>query len=66
MIVKSARALRDSHLTEGRKGSSAYDDHGVVQNAVRAIKDALPELYVITDVCMCEYTNHGHCGIIEG
>lgn len=46
-------------------GSGAYDDHGVVQNAVRAIKDAAPDLYVITDVCMCEYTSHGHCGIIE-
>lgn len=46
-------------------GSAAYDDNGVVQNAVRAIKDAVPDLYVITDVCMCEYTSHGHCGIIE-
>lgn len=46
-------------------GSSAYDEKGVVQDAIRAIKDAVPELYVITDVCMCEYTSHGHCGIIE-
>jgi porphobilinogen synthase len=46
-------------------GSGAYDDNGVVQNAVRAIKDAVPDLYVITDVCMCEYTSHGHCGVIE-
>lgn len=46
-------------------GSSAYDDNGVVQNAIKAIKDAVPELYVITDVCMCEYTSHGHCGFIE-
>jgi porphobilinogen synthase len=46
-------------------GSSAYDDKGVVQKAVRAIKDAVPELYVITDVCLCEYTDHGHCGVIE-
>lgn len=46
-------------------GSSAYDDNGIVQNAIKAIKDAAPELYVITDVCMCEYTSHGHCGIIE-
>lgn len=46
-------------------GSSAFDDNGVVQNAIRAIKDAIPELYVITDVCMCEYTSHGHCGFIE-
>jgi porphobilinogen synthase len=47
-------------------GSSAYDEHGVVQEAIKAIKDAVPELYVITDVCMCEYTSHGHCGIIKG
>lgn len=46
-------------------GSSAYDDNGIVQNAIKAIKDAAPELYVITDVCMCEYTSHGHCGFIE-
>ncbi|MBS1126305.1 MAG: hemB [Nitrospirae bacterium] len=46
-------------------GSSAYDPHGVVQKAIRAIKNKIPELYVVTDVCMCEYTSHGHCGIIE-
>lgn len=48
------------------KGSGSYDDSGVVQNAIRAIKDAVPGLYVITDVCLCEYTSHGHCGVIEG
>ncbi len=47
-------------------GSSAYNERGVVQNAIRAIKDAAPELYIITDVCMCEYTSHGHCGIVKG
>jgi porphobilinogen synthase len=47
------------------QGSSAYDEHGVVQEAIRAIKDAAPELYIITDVCLCEYTSHGHCGIVE-
>ncbi len=46
-------------------GSSAYDANGVVQNAIKAVKDAVPDLYVITDVCMCEYTDHGHCGLIE-
>lgn len=46
-------------------GSGAYDDNGVIQNAVRAIKEKYPELLVITDVCLCEYTDHGHCGIIE-
>ncbi|MCG2709528.1 MAG: porphobilinogen synthase [Thermodesulfovibrionales bacterium] len=46
-------------------GSGAYDPHGVVQKAIKAIKNKVPGLYVITDVCMCEYTSHGHCGIIE-
>jgi len=45
-------------------GSSAYHPEGVVQQAIRAIKKATPELLVITDVCLCEYTSHGHCGII--
>ena len=45
-------------------GSSAWDEHGVVQEAVRVIKKQYPEFYVITDVCMCEYTNHGHCGAL--
>ena len=47
-------------------GSGAYDPHGGVQKAISAIKNKVPGLYVITDVCMCEYTSHGHCGIIEG
>ncbi|HLC18212.1 MAG TPA: porphobilinogen synthase [Thermodesulfobacteriota bacterium] len=46
-------------------GSSASDPKGPVQEAIKAIKDRVPELVVITDVCMCEYTNHGHCGIIK-
>jgi len=46
-------------------GSAAYDPDGVVQKAIKAIKNKVPELYVITDVCMCEYTTHGHCGIIK-
>lgn len=46
-------------------GSSAWDDNGAVQNAVRMIKELAPHLQVITDVCMCEYTSHGHCGQLE-
>ncbi len=46
-------------------GSENFADDGVVQQAIRAIKDAAPELTVITDVCMCEYTSHGHCGIVK-
>jgi porphobilinogen synthase len=45
-------------------GSGAYDDEGIVQMAVRALKEAHPDLTVITDVCLCEYTSHGHCGIV--
>ena len=45
-------------------GSSAWDDHGPVQQAVRALKREVPQLVVITDVCMCEYTDHGHCGVL--
>ncbi len=47
------------------RGSEAYADDGIVQQAVRAIKDSAPELIVITDVCLCEYTSHGHCGVVK-
>ena len=47
-------------------GSEAYKDNGIVQKAIRKIKDLNKDLLVITDVCMCEYTSHGHCGIING
>ncbi len=45
-------------------GSQAYDSHGIIQQAIRRLKAAAPELIVMTDVCLCEYTSHGHCGII--
>jgi porphobilinogen synthase len=47
-------------------GTAGYADDGVVQRAVRALKREIPELLVITDVCLCEYTSHGHCGVIQG
>jgi porphobilinogen synthase len=47
-------------------GTGAYDDEGIVQMAVRALKEAHPDLVVITDVCLCEYTSHGHCGVVRG
>jgi porphobilinogen synthase len=47
------------------EGSGAWDDEGVVQLATRAIKDAHPELIVICDLCLCEYTSHGHCGVVR-
>jgi porphobilinogen synthase len=46
--------------------TGAYDNNGVVQNATRALKDKMPDLAVITDVCLCQYTDHGHCGVVEG
>lgn len=47
-------------------GSGAYDPRGVVQEAVRAMKRAAPDTVVVTDVCLCEYTSHGHCGVLRG
>ncbi|MGZ4378157.1 MAG: porphobilinogen synthase, partial [Gaiellaceae bacterium] len=46
-------------------GSGAWDDHGVIQTALRALRPAFPELLLLTDVCLCEYTSHGHCGVIR-
>ena len=51
--------------TKDALGSEAYAEDGIIQQAVRAIKDAVPNLLVMTDVCLCEYTDHGHCGVIE-
>jgi len=48
------------------EGTSAWDDHGPVAEGVRALKRELPQLVTITDVCLCEYTSHGHCGILRG
>jgi len=50
--------------TKDEQASGAYDDNGIVQRAVRAIKKEVPDLLVITDVCNCEYTSHGHCGLV--
>jgi porphobilinogen synthase len=47
-------------------GSEAYDPSGVIPQAVRAIRESVPDLVVITDVCLCEYTDHGHCGVLRG
>lgn len=46
-------------------GSDAFDDNGIVQQAIRRIRELAPELYIIADICMCEYTDHGHCGILD-
>lgn len=47
-------------------GSGAYDDQGIVQKAIRAVKARVPHMVVMADVCLCEYTSHGHCGVVEG
>ena len=47
------------------RGSEAYAEDGIVQQAVRAVKDTIPDLLVITDVCLCQYMSHGHCGVVE-
>lgn len=52
--------VKDEH------GSSAYADHGIIQNTLMEVKKRFPDLYCITDLCMCEYTSHGHCGILNG
>jgi porphobilinogen synthase len=75
-LVREAREIADLHIpgiilfgvpdTKDAVGSEGYARDGIVQRAVRAIKDAVPQLIVMTDVCLCEYTDHGHCGVIEG
>ncbi len=52
--------------TKDSVGSESYADDGIIQQAIRALKDAVPEMVVIADVCFCEYTDHGHCGIMRG
>ncbi len=52
--------------TKDAVASGAYDDDGIVQRAARALKKEVPDLLVITDVCLCEYTDHGHCGVVDG
>ncbi len=52
--------------SKDERGSSGYDDQGIVQQAVRALKRGVKDLLVVTDVCLCEYTSHGHCGLVDG
>ncbi len=52
--------------TKGPWAHEAYDEQGIIQEAIGVIKQAVPNLLVVTDVCLCEYTDHGHCGVIEG
>ena len=48
------------------RGSGAWDDDGIVQRALRAVRERVPQLVLLTDVCLCEYTSHGHCGVLDG
>jgi porphobilinogen synthase len=70
-VAKAVKAGLQSVLLFGipkekdETGSQAYADEGIVQEAVRRLKDSHPELVVITDVCLCEYTSHGHCGLVQ-
>ena len=74
-MVEECKAVRDLGIpavilfglpeTKDEVGSSGFDDNGVVQEAIRAIKQQVEGLLVITDVCLCEYTSHGHCGILK-
>jgi porphobilinogen synthase len=76
LLVEEARAVKSLGIggvilfglpsAKDEKGSEGYDDHGVVQEAVRALKREVPGLVIVTDVCLCEYTSHGHCGVVRG
>src|SRR5579859_493429 len=75
LIVDAAKAhelgvpavlLSGTPETKDAKASGAYAANGIVQQAVRRLKKELPQLLVITDVCLCEYMEHGHCGIVSG
>jgi porphobilinogen synthase len=75
-LVKTARQAQELNIpaiilfgipdSKDALGTQAYAVDGVVQETIKAIKDAVPDLVVITDVCLCAYTDHGHCGIVEG
>jgi porphobilinogen synthase len=75
-LVRECRALKKSGVEsvilfgipakKDARATGAWAKNGIVQQATRAIKDAVPDLLVITDVCTCEYTDHGHCGIVKG
>jgi len=74
-LIKEAQELRHRGIPavilfgipkkKDQRGSEAYSPNGIIQQAVKAVKDRVPDLIVITDVCLCEYTTHGHCGIVK-
>lgn len=74
-LIREAQSVKDLGIpavllfglpaTKDERGSEAYAPDGIMQRAVRRLKEALPEMIVITDVCLCEYTSHGHCGVVR-
>ena len=74
-ILKECKVLRDMGLNsiilfgipnvKDSIGSDALCDHGIIANAIRAIKEAYPDMFVVSDLCFCEFTDHGHCGILD-
>ena len=76
MLVEEVRSVKSLGIagimlfgipeSKDDRGSSAYDDRGIVQEAVRALKREVPGILIITDVCLCEYTANGHCGLVRG
>jgi porphobilinogen synthase len=75
-LVEECKEIRDLGIPaiilfgipehKDEKGSEAYDPNGIIQKAIRAIKQQVNDLLVITDICLCEYTSHGHCGLLDG
>jgi len=75
-LIKECKEVRDLGISaiilfgipehKDEKGSEAYDPEGIIQRAIRTIKKEVKDLLIITDVCMCEYTSHGHCGLLNG
>ena len=67
LLALGVRAVLLFGIPESKdeEGSGAYDDDGIVQQALRTLRDRCPELVLLTDVCLCEYTSHGHCGVVR-
>jgi len=75
-LVEEVKKIRNSGIpaimlfgipeAKDEEGSGAWDENGIIQQAVREIKDEVADILVITDVCLCEYTSHGHCGMLDG
>lgn len=75
-LIREAQEIRDLGIpavllfgipeTKDEEGSGAWIENGIIQQAVRRVKEKVPDILIITDVCLCEYTSHGHCGVLDG